>query len=64
MKASSLPNLHGKITNNNRLKIELTKAINQAAMYAKRGTGTAQVANDLDALLVAARAQLAAFLVV
>ena len=60
MKASSLPNLKGKITNNNRLKIEVTKAVNQAITYAKRAgnsTGYSQVASDVYALLESAKTQ-------
>jgi uncharacterized protein YjdB len=56
MKASSLPNLKGKITNNNRVKIELTKAINQAIVYAKRaGVGYSETAQDVYDLFEAAK---------
>lgn len=59
MKASVLPNLRGKISNNNRLKIELTKAINQAIVYAKRSAvGYAAVSDDVSDLLYAALTQL------
>lgn len=59
MKASSLPNLKGKVTNNSRVKIELTKAMNQAVMYAKRsGVGYSAVATDVLALFEAAKVAL------
>lgn len=62
MKASDLPNLKGKITNNNRVKIELTKAINQAITYAKRsGVGYSLVSKDVSDLFAAAIAQIRPF---
>lgn len=59
MKTSSLPNLRGKITNANAVKIELVKAINQAVMYAKRGgLGYSSIATDVLALFEAAKVAL------
>jgi uncharacterized protein YjdB len=59
MKTSVLPNLRGKITNANGVKIEITKAINQAITYAKRsGVGYSAVSADVLALFEAAKVQM------
>lgn len=54
MKASSLPNLNGLISNANKIKIELAKAINAGATYAKRGPGYSPAAIAIKELLDAA----------
>lgn len=54
MKAHQLPNLRGLLGNANRLKIELTKAINAGATYAKRGVGYSPASDAIKELLDAA----------
>jgi hypothetical protein len=56
MKANTLPNLRGLIGNNNRLKIELTKAINIGQVYSKRGPGYSPASEAIATLLTAALA--------
>lgn len=54
MKTTSLPNLRGLVSNNNRLKIEIVKAINTAITYAKRSAlGYSPAANSLATFFVA-----------
>lgn len=51
MKTSSLTNLRGLITNGAQVKVQTVKAINQVAMYAKRGPGYAASADTLTTML-------------
>ena len=51
MRTSQLPNLRGLIANGAQLKIQIVKAINQAASYAKRGPGYSPAALDLQEVL-------------
>jgi uncharacterized protein YjdB len=54
MRTSFLPNLRGLINNGAQLKIQLTKSLNHAMMYAKRGPGYSPAATALYTFLVAA----------
>jgi uncharacterized protein YjdB len=54
MKASQLPNLKGLVSNNNSLKIEVTKSINSGMVYAKRGPGYSPAAAAIYDFLLAA----------
>lgn len=58
MKSTALPSLRGKIGSNNRIRIEVTKAINSGATYAKRSTdGYSAAAEALEDFLEEAIAQ-------
>lgn len=58
MRSSSLTNLRGLVSNGAQLKVETVKAINHAAMYAKRGPGYSPASDALTTMLTAAIAAL------